>query len=158
MDNDWREFYRKLDTDEARDLLTEWSWMINGSYKPFAASIFGDLFLEHDSGVFWLNTGTGELKKIADNAEEFIENLNNANNTNEWLLASLAKRLVAHVGQPSKESCYSYNSLPIFKEGGYGISNFKVLPLKEHVGVTGSIHKQLQKVQDGQKVRFRVVD
>ena len=155
---DWALLTREMGEEEIDPLQKEWGWLINASYRPLIVSIFGDPFFESSSGIYWLNTVTGKLTKVAQNKENFLKEMNKDTTDKECLHVSLAKRLEKKIGTPSNEKCYSYVVLPIFKEGNYGDDNFIVLSLKEHLGVTGSIHKQIKDLPDGEVVKMRVVE
>lgn len=135
---------------------SEWSWLIDTTYTPVTLSVFGDPFLEKDEHVYWLNTGTAELTMVAQNKETFYSKIHNGEG-DKWLLPKLAGELAEQGMIPSDDQCYSYETLPILG-GSYSKDNFYILSLKEHLGVTGSLHQQMKDLPDGSKVKVRIED
>ena len=155
--SEWTQLFRELEKRESEILHREWGWLIGDSCRPLVVTIFGDVFLENEQGVFWLNTGTGELTIVAKDKEEFFDKLANDQMRNDWLLVALAQQLKEMIGVPSVENCYSYTIFPVFSEGSYSASNFYLLPFEEHIGVTGSLHKQIHNVSNGESIKFKVI-
>ena len=54
------------------------------------------------------------------------------------------------------DQCYTYVSLPIFKEGKYQVWNLNPVPAVEHFGATGDSHRQLRDVPEGAKFRIDI--
>ncbi|MBO9711933.1 hypothetical protein [Sphingomonas sp.] len=58
--------------------------------------------------------------------------------------------------RPGPGQCYAATILPVFEGGTYDVDNLWVAPSREWLGMTGSIHQQLQDVGDGEQVVFRI--
>lgn len=144
-------------SDEAvKELAASWGWMLREPFVPLLFSALGDVFVERDSGgVWWLNTGVGELTQIAESVDEFRELLG-TELADEWFLPALVGRLHAagKVAQPGQ--CYTYVTLPVFEEGTYEVSNLNAVPAHEHFMLTGDIHREIKGLPDGAKVRLSV--
>lgn len=55
-----------------QELNASWGWLLHEPFKPVLFSSLGDVFIEPDSGgVWWLNTGTAELTRVADSVAHF---------------------------------------------------------------------------------------
>jgi Domain of unknown function (DUF1851) len=54
--------------------------------------------------------------------------------------------------------CYTYATLPIFREGAYTVENLNPVDAREHFGLTGYIHKQVSQIPDGATVRVKIVE
>lgn len=81
-------------------------------------SSLGDVFIEMDSGgVWWLNTRTAELTRVADSVPHF-EELLNSELADEWFLPNLVGKLHAAGKVPGPGECYTFVTLPVFREGG----------------------------------------
>jgi hypothetical protein len=113
-------------------------------------------FARDDGTVWWLNTGSGELTRVAANVGEF-QKLLATDHADEWFLPPLVEQLQAagKVLQPGE--CYTYVTLPIFEEGRYEVDNLNPVTAREHFALTGGIHRDLQSFPDGSKVRLKVV-
>ena len=126
--------------------------------------MFGGLFLEMQSGgVFWLDCPAGTLERVADSADEFNAYIE-SERTSEWLkqiewwfLGPLVEKLRDAGKRPLPGQCYGLLQLPIFVDGLYSIENVYVLPVREWLTLTGSLHEQICDLPDGAKVRFEIV-
>jgi len=57
---------------------------------------------------------------------------------------------------PGPGECYTFVTLPIFREGKYEVDNLNPAPAREHYGLTGSIHKQLRDLPNSAQVQIKV--
>jgi hypothetical protein len=73
MPLDRSRFLATVDLTQVRAALSNWSWLLReGAWDPILVSAAGDVFLVCDSGeVFRLDTGGGELTRIAESRAEF---------------------------------------------------------------------------------------
>lgn len=140
-----------------RELETSWAWLLREPFTPVLFSSLGDVFIEPDSGgVWWLNTGTAELTRVADSVAHF-ESLLNSALADEWFLPKLIGELHAAGKVPGPGECYTFVTLPIFREGKYEVENLNPVPAREHYGLTGLMHKQLHDLPDGAQVQVKVI-
>jgi hypothetical protein len=137
-------------------LRRSWAWLIPAPWKPLLFSVLGDVFLEREpEGVFWLNTGTGEITLVASDTEEFQTALGTEIASN-WFMPDLVSRLHQAGKIPGPSECYTYAVFPIFSEGKYEIAKFGVVPAREHFGLSGDLHARISGLPDGQEVRIVV--
>lgn len=137
-------------------LRSSWSWLLGEPFTPLLFSSLGDVFIEPASGgVWWLNTGTAELTRVADSVPHF-ESLLNSELADEWFLPSLVGELHAAGKVTGPGECYTFVILPIFREGKYEVDNLNPVPAREHYELTGSMHKRLRDLPDGAQVRVNV--
>lgn len=138
-------------------VASSWDWLVAGPFTPLLFSALGDMFFEKKSGgVFWLNTGTGEVSHIAESVAQFQELLA-TEIVEEWFLPSLIEELHKAGKAPNEGCCYTYVTLPVFAEGKYEVSNLNPVQTKEHFAVTGHIHKKIQSLPEGAQIRLNVV-
>src|SRR5262245_18877099 len=111
-------------TADAIDALTEaWSWRLEDPFRPVLFTTLGDMFFARDDGaVWWLNTGTAEISRVADSVDEFEEKLG-GDIVDDWFLPHLIQDLHSAGKIPEEGECYTYVTLPIFKEGRYEVDN-----------------------------------
>jgi len=139
-----------------QELGASWNWLLREPFRPVLFSSLGDVFFEPDSGgIWWLNTGTAELTRVADSVEH-LEGLLNSDLANEWFLPTLVGQLHAAGKVPGPGECYTFVTLPVFREGKYEVDNLNPVPAREHYGLSGSIHKRLRDLPDGAQVRVKV--
>jgi hypothetical protein len=160
MPLDSSRFVATVDLARVRAALVDWSWLLReGAWDPILVSAAGDVFLVRESGeVFRLDTGGGELTRIAGSRAEFEAALQDPELIKDWLLTPVVEELLESGRGLVHGQCYGFSILPVFEEGSYGAANRFPLSAVEHVGVTGSLHGQLQGVPDGQKIRLSVVE
>ncbi len=142
---------------EAIDALAEsWRWRIGDAFTPLLFTALGDMFYEADEGgIFWLNTGTAELERVAESVEGF-NNLLREEVAEDWLLPPLVEALIEAGKSRAEGECYTYVTLPVFAEGEYSVENLNPVPAKEHFELTGSVLQQLQDVPDGTNVNIDI--
>jgi 8-oxo-dGTP pyrophosphatase MutT (NUDIX family) len=89
----WAELTFSPDEEAVSALATSWAWLLPDTWTPLLFSVLGDVFLEKPSGgVFWLNTGTGEVSRVADDADGFRAALGTEVAT-DWFMPPLIERL-----------------------------------------------------------------
>jgi Domain of unknown function (DUF1851) len=140
-------------SDEAiEQLFASWAWLLQVPFKPILFSILGDAFLESESGeVFWLETGGGELSRVADSVDAFRELLK-TELANDWFLPSFVEQLHAAGKIPGEGSCYGFTILPIFRQGTFAVENVNAVPAREVFSLTGEIHSHLRDLATGENI------
>jgi hypothetical protein len=143
--------------DALEELRKAWAWLLPEPFEPLLCSALGDVFLEIDTrGVYWLNTSTGTISRVATSREEF-QALLSTESANDFFLPNLISQLRAKGKTLGPGQCYSFVILPIFAEGQYEVSNLYPVAAKEHFSLTGEIHAQLANTRDGTKVEMKTV-
>lgn len=138
------------------DLLTEWHWLLPKKFSIWLLTRAGDLFITlPDGSIHMLEVGGGELNKLADSRDEFCDLLDQDENANDWLMIQVIDSLTRSGHMLDEGRCFSYTKLPILG-GGYDMENRVSLPIREHFGVWGSVHRQLIGVPDGTQVTLQV--
>ena len=70
----WSDLTFTPNEDAIERLAEAWAWLLKEPFQPVLFSTIGDMFFEPDSGgIWWLNTGTGELTRVADTLDQFRE-------------------------------------------------------------------------------------
>jgi uncharacterized protein YkvS len=152
MPLDYRQFTKDLNKIDLQDICSDWQWLLNNEYSPIMVSLSGDMFLSKVDGVIsWLDTGTGQLEKIAENSAEFLLALTDLDNIDKWLLASTVLDLIESGLILKETEVYSYKIMPIMN-GDYSIKNFDAMDISVHFSMTGQICRQLQNVPNGTKI------
>jgi hypothetical protein len=152
----WNDLICTPDKDAIAALAEAWAWRIGDGYTPLLFTALGDMFYEADEGgIFWLNTGTAEIERVAESVPGFNQLLREEI-ADEWLLPSLVEALLEAGKTRAEGECYTYVTLPIFSEGEYTVDNLNPVPAIEHFGLTGSVLHQLQDLPDGTDVRIDI--
>jgi len=142
--------------EAVQSLAESWKWLIKEPFSPVLFSILGDVFLQPESGgVWWLNTGTAELTRVADSVNEF-RTLLGTDLANNWFMPGLVESLHKAGKVPGEGECFTYAILPVFREGKYVADNLNPVPAREAFGYTGDMHRQIASLPDGAKVKVSI--
>jgi Domain of unknown function (DUF1851) len=138
-------------------LLEEWQWLVPPKSTVWLLTRAGDLLLElPDSSIHFLDVGAGKLRQVAATRDEAAAKIQQPEIAKDWLMIPVVDQLVASGCVLPPQKCYSYKMLPVLG-GSYAADGRAVLPIREHFGGWGEIHRQLLEVPVGSQVRV-VVD
>jgi len=155
MNVTWNDFSFLPSAEALSALQKAWAWLLPPRFEPVLASTLGDVFFQQGGAdVFWLNTGTAEITRVASSRLEFMELLG-TEKADEWFMPRLIEELQAAGKFLQPDGCYTYVALPIFREGKYEVANLNPVPAAEHFYVSGEVHRQIRELPNGSKVRFR---
>lgn len=123
--------------DIVEALVDHWSWIFEQDMSIIMMSRMGDVFLEDDNGiVYWLNTGTSEIDRIASSQDEF-QKLLETECFDDWFLSELIDACHDAGLVPTIGEVLSYKILPVFEGGSYDIENMQVMSAVQHLTFTG---------------------
>ena len=159
MSSRWADIAFVPDAALATKITAAWQWLMPGQWTPFLCSMIGGIFLEEESGVYWLESGTGLVERVASDAGEFESVVHEDDDKfEEWFLPGLVEALHEAGKHPGPGECYAFLILPVFEEGKYEVENLEVRPAVVQLVGTATIHEQIGDVPDGCKVEIKVVD
>jgi hypothetical protein len=165
MSTKWSDISFVPDEQVVAETIAAWKWLIPDPWKMLVCSMFGGIFFErHSGGVFWLECPTADIVRVANSAAEFHAYLGGprdndwAKQVEEWFLIDLVGRLHGAGKVPGPGQCYGLTILPVFEGGKYSAENVFVLPAREWLTLTASMHEQLREVPDGSQIRIKIVD
>jgi hypothetical protein len=137
-------------------IMSDWHWLVPANFTIWIVNRYGDVFLvPEDNSVYMLELGSGTLKRVASNREDFAKKMDEDNNANDWLLIPLVNKCVAAGLQLKSGQCYSYIKPPVLG-GGYTVDNTEVTDLSVHYSFLAQIHRQIKDLPDGAKVKLVV--
>lgn len=130
--------------------------MLQGK-NPLFASAFGDVFLEDDTAIWFLDTLDGTLSSIWPNRAMLTAELQTGEGQDRFLLGGLAQLanesgLVLGDGQ-----IYDFSVDPILG-GKFSIDNMRVSDFVVTVNLRGQILQKVKQLPAGTKVRGFTVD
>jgi hypothetical protein len=129
-------------------ICSAWSWLLHAQEDVLHVSLAGDLFfIGQNDEINWLETGTGNLIRVADSEKEFNELCLEEENLNRWFLASLIDDLIDSGLVPLDGEVYSYYLMPQMG-GEYSLENIRCLDLYQHFELTGIISEQTKDLPD----------
>src|ERR1700744_2135374 len=110
---------------DLEDICSDWQWCLQDQQTVILVSAIGDMFLLGKNGsINWLETGTGQLKKIANDIKEFELLLNDEENVDNWFLPGLVEDLITNGKVLNENQVYSFKTMPGIG-GDYSIDNFE---------------------------------
>ncbi|TFF38770.1 T6SS immunity protein Tdi1 domain-containing protein [Mucilaginibacter psychrotolerans] len=140
------------------DLRKSWDWLIADMTAILMISKLGDMFLKgKDDAIYWLDTSSGELMKVAGNSDEFDLALQDDDNIDNWFLPRLIEALEDSGQILAKNQVYSFIKPPVIG-GEYGAINLKTTDVSVHFAFTGQILEQIKDLPNGTKVTIKLVD
>jgi hypothetical protein len=152
MTLDYHNFIKGISNVDLDDLCLDWQWLLDNQFTAIMVSCSGDMFLTDEKGaVNWLDTGTGQLQKIADTIPEFESALKDVDNIDKWFLAPLVLDLIEKNMVLKENEVYSYKVMPALG-GDYSIDNFEKTDISVHFSMTGQICRQIKDLPDGTRV------
>jgi len=104
-----------------------------------------------------LDVGSGELSRVANNRGDACAKIDEPGVADAWLMIPVVDQLVASGCILGSGQCYSYRVLPVLG-GSYAPDGRVLLPIREHFGVCGLIHRQIAALPEGAKVKIEVKD
>jgi hypothetical protein len=137
------------------NILHCWQWRLAEMKAVVTISCMGDMFLlGQDDNIYWLQTDTGNLSKIASSFEQYQQFLGNEENIDNWFLPLLVEKLII-AGKTLKENeVYSYKKLPVIG-GEYIVDNIDPTDMSVHFAFTGQICEQIKDLPDGTKIKIK---
>jgi hypothetical protein len=139
---------------DIEEILSCWQWRVSDMKAVVTISCIGDIFLlGYDDNIYWLQTDSGDLTKIANSLEEYQIMLRDEENIDNWLLPLLVEKLVAAGKTLKQYEVYSYKILPVIG-GEYSIDNIDPKDMSVHFAYSGQICEQIKDLPDGTKVNI----
>jgi hypothetical protein len=134
------------------DICSSWQWRLTDQKSIALISSIGDMFLiGNDDTINWLDTSTGELKKIANGIQQFEQLLTDEANIDNWFLVTLVEQLIANGKTLKDNEVYSFKILPALG-GDYSVDNLEPTEISVHFAMTGQIHEQIKDLPDSTKI------
>ncbi|MEM1069044.1 MAG: T6SS immunity protein Tdi1 domain-containing protein [Planctomycetota bacterium] len=145
----WNELTIDPDGLDFDSLLEEWRWLVPETMSPVVVSALGDLFLrDQDDSIHWLDTGTGQLSRVADSPNEFKQLMQQPDHANEWFIPQLIGDLIESGAVLGTGECYSCG-VPPGLGGEFTVDNVKPTDIRVHFSMFGQIFFQTKDLPPG---------
>lgn len=152
------ELVRRFPADLLARGLQDWQWLPGLAGKtPIVTSAFGDVFLQGDDGVWFLDTIEGTLTREWDGAMLLRERLNTAEGQDRFLLAGLVETASRLGLVPGESQVLSFKIAPVLG-GQIDTTNVEVMDLVVALSVTGQLHRQVKDLPPGTKISGVVLE
>jgi hypothetical protein len=140
---------RHFSPDLLSEALTDWQWLADLAGKqPLITSAFGDVFLQGEDGVWFLDTVEGKLSREWDSPGSLQAQLNTAAGQDRYLMASLAVAASNTGLVPGDRQVLSFKVPPVLG-GFFEPQNIEVSDLIVTLSIAGQIHQQIKDLPPG---------
>lgn len=147
-----QDLIKDISKADLEDICSCWQWRLTDQKSVVLISSIGDIFLlSKDETINWLETGTGELTKVADSLEQFEQLLKDEANIDYWFLETVVEQLIASGIKLQENEVYSFKKIPALG-GDYSPDNFEPTDMSVHFAFTGQIHEQIKDLPPGTKI------
>jgi hypothetical protein len=145
----FRDLIREVSKLDITRICQTWSWLMVGQEDLAFVSLAGDLFFTGINGeINWLETGSGQLRRVADNIEHFEQLCEDEDNLDYWFLSTLIGKLIDAGKILGENEVYGYSLMPMLG-GEYSLDNCYPVDLYRHFELTGIICESTKDVADG---------
>lgn len=131
--------------------LSSWLWLVPSSARPVLITALGDLFLEIDSEVHFLNTEEGSLAKVAASRDDWKAKMQERTYVATWFRPSLVQSLLENGVVLRSGEVFSPVVPPVLG-GRRDASNFIGSQWRNHLHVLGQVHDQVRRLAPGTKI------
>ncbi len=145
------ELTRSFTPEQFAQGLESWQWIGIGAKTPRFTSPFGDVFLQAEDGIWFLDTLEGSLLRAWDSTSALKADLNTASGQDRYLLAGLAAS-AEHLGlTPAPGQVYGFKTPPVLG-GKLDLANVEVVDFIVGLHLSGQIHNQVRTLPPGTSI------
>lgn len=131
--------------------LESWQWLDLRGKTPRFASLFGDVFLEDESGWWFLDRLEGSIDRAWDSREALTEVLSTDQGQDQYLLGGLAIAAQANGLVLGAEEIYDFMPPPIL--GGQTVlDNITTGGFVITLDISGQLHEQVRRLPPGTRL------
>lgn len=140
------------------EIRRSWGWTGLEPVEVVGENDFGNLMIKDVNGAYWrLCPEDCYCKLVASNRAELDVLSMNHSFLEDWYMRALVEYAQAKCGPLTEGRKYCLK-IPGLLGGEYGGENIATAPLKEIIGMAGSIAEQTKDLPDGATVKLTVTD
>jgi hypothetical protein len=143
---------KSFSEESYRRALADWAWLPLDGKRPFMASLFGDVFLEDDAGIWVLDVLEGSLDRLFDDRGQLAAALGTEAGQDRYLLAGLAfgaERRLGLVPGPAQVLAWK---LPPVLGAPVAVENLELMDFEVYLSLQGQLHRQVKDLPPGTKI------
>lgn len=141
---------RFLDEGFYRRALADWDWLPVAGKRPFASSLFGDLFLDDETGAVWhLDVLEGDLSQVFASRQEMRDALDTDEGQDRYLLGGLALGAQHRLGVTAGEDQALAWTVPPVLGGSLEPENLYAMDFQVWLSIAGQLHRQVKDMAPG---------
>jgi hypothetical protein len=137
--------------------LEDWAWLPLDGKRPFLASLFGDVFLEDDAGIWMLDLLEGSLSCLFPDRQQMTAVLKTEDGQDRHLLAGLALAAERLGLFPTSGQVLGWKVPPVLG-GPTAIENLELMDFEVYMSIQGQIHQQVKDLPPGARITGFTVD
>ncbi len=139
------------DKDWAK-LLAGWVPFLPSEFTVWMVNRFGDaICIFADGSIHYLDTGSGEVRRLAGDEDDFCTKIDQGDNADDWLMIPWVDDCVAAGLRLGPNQCYGFKIPPVLG-GKYEIDNIEVTDLAVHLSFSADIYRQTKDLPEGTPV------
>lgn len=143
---------RRFPADLLARALQDWQWLIGLAGKtPIVTSAFGDVFLQGEDGVWFLDTLEGSLSREWESAIALQQQLNTDEGQDRFLLGGLVEAASRSGLAPGDGQILSFTIAPVLG-GQIDVTNVEVTDLVVALSIAGQLHRQVKDLPPGTSI------
>lgn len=152
------ELIRRFPAALLTQVLSEWAWLPETSGKtPLVVSPFGDVFLQGDDGVWFLDCLEGTITREWESPQALQAELNTPEGQDRYLMAGLALAVYNAGVIPGEDQVLTFKVPPVLG-GPIDQSNIEAGDLAVAMAFAGQIHRQVNDLPPGTAITGITVD
>lgn len=152
------ELIRRFDAATFARGLADWTWLIGDrDLRPIAASMFGDVFLDGDDGVWFLDSLEGTLTLEWPDASALQAALNTAEGQDQYLLGGLAIGATERGVIPGPDQILMF-SVPPTLGGSMSPDNIEAMDYVVASSICGQLRQQIKDLPPGTPITGFTLD
>jgi hypothetical protein len=138
------EFYERV--------LEDWAWLPLEGKRPFLASLFGDIFLEDNAGIWMLDVLEGSLERVFADRSQMAAVLETEEGQDRYLLSGLAFGAEHRLGiVPGPAQVLAWRLPPVLG-APTKVENLQLMDFEVYLSLQGQLHRQLKDLPPGAKI------
>lgn len=143
--------------DQYARALESWAWLDLSNKTPLMSSLFGDVFLADDAGIWLLSRFDGTLELHRPNRDALLDDLATEDGMDTYLLGGLALAIEA-AGTPLKPNeIYDFMPPPALG-GSFEVSNAEAADMVVALTIAGQMAHQTKDLPEGTPVTRISID
>jgi hypothetical protein len=146
------ELIRRFDDETFARGLADWQWLLGDRpLRPLAASMFGDVFLQGDDGIWFLDSLEGTLTLQWSDGLALQAALNTEEGQDQFLLAGLAIGARERGIDPGPEQVFMFNTPPALG-GEISADNVHAMDFVVAASLCGQMAAQIRDLAPGTQI------
>jgi len=144
-------FFIQPSADSVKAALSSWSWLDIQDKTPFAVTVMGDVFLESEDGIWFLDRIEGKLTLAAVDHERLEQIIDSEEGQDHYLWYALVEAAQLDGMVPDEGECYDFKIAPILG-GETTLESLELRSFELVLNIAGQVHEQVKDLPEGTPV------